>query len=75
MFLEKDYEAIRPPVIRLEQGSQAIILSENLKYLGLLFDRKMNFSAHIRLVSAKMAEIANKTFNIAKKHMGAKAYS
>lgn len=72
-FLEKGGKSIRHPVIRMEQGSQAIDLSPHLKYLGILFDRRVNFNAHARWVRAKTGELANKILNMAKRTYGRKS--
>lgn len=55
--MEKDARNIRQPVIRLGNGAQLIALQDTLKYLGIIFDRKVSFAAQVKSVRAKVNEI------------------
>lgn len=60
-------------MIRIQEGSQAITLSQYLRYLGILFDKKCNYNPHSRWIRAKTGELANKIIYMAKRTYGNKS--
>lgn len=59
-------------MIRLRKWTQPIELTDTLKYLWVMFDRKLNFAAHVKLVRAKISEIVNKLINVMRRTYGRK---
>lgn len=55
LFIEKDGKTIRPPTTTVEGHN--VEIKGSLKYLGITFDRKLNFNEHVR---KKTEKIANK---------------
>lgn len=57
-------------VAQAHADNQNVMIGGSLKYLGITFDRKLNFNEHARNVKKKQERIANKIVNLTRKEYG-----